>query len=59
MIGEPIGGVHYDPQAAAANVKDAILRHLSALQSAKPALLLRDRYAKFRRFGVVEESASA
>ncbi len=59
VIGEPIGGAHYDPQAAAANVKDAILRHLSALQSAKPAALLRDRYAKFRRFGVVEESASA
>lgn len=59
VIAEPIGGAHYDPKATAANVKDAILRHLSALQSAKPALLLRDRYAKFRRFGVVGESASA
>ena len=59
VIAEPIGGAHHDPRTTAANVKDAILRHLSALQSAKPALLLRDRYAKFRRFGVVEESASA
>lgn len=59
VIAEPIGGAHYDLSATAANVKDAILRHLAALQSAKPAALLRDRYAKFRRFGVVEESASA
>ena len=59
VIGEPTGGAQYDPQATAANVKDAILRHLAALQSSKPANLLRDRYAKFRRFGVVEESVSA
>ncbi len=59
VIAEPTGGAHYDLAATAAHVKDAILRHLAALQSAKPAALLRDRYAKFRRFGVVEESASA
>ena len=59
VIAEPTGGAHYDLPATAAHVKDAILRHLAALQSAKPAALLRDRYAKFRRFGVVEESASA
>ena len=59
VIAEPVGGAHYDPETTAANVKDAILRHLAALQSARPANLLRDRYAKFRRFGVVDESASA
>jgi acetyl-CoA carboxylase carboxyl transferase subunit alpha len=59
VIAEPTGGAHHDLPATAAHVKDAILRHLAALQSAKPAALLRDRYAKFRRFGVVEESASA
>ncbi len=59
VIAEPVGGAHYHPAAAAAAVKDAILRHLAALQSAKPAALLRDRYAKFRQFGVVEESVSA
>lgn len=59
VIAEPTGGAHYNPAAAAAAVKDAILRHLAALQSAKPAALLRERYAKFRQFGVVEESVGA
>jgi acetyl-CoA carboxylase carboxyl transferase subunit alpha len=59
VIPEPTGGAHYNPSAMAETVKDAILRHLAALESAKPANLLRDRYQKFRRFGVVEESASA
>jgi len=59
VISEPVGGAHYNPTAMAETLKDAILRHLAALESAKPANLLRDRYQKFRRFGVVEESASA
>lgn len=59
IVPEPTGGAHYDPAATAATLKDAILRHLAALDSSPPANLLRDRYAKFRRFGVVEESASA
>ena len=59
VIPEPTGGAHYDPTATAASDKDAIHRHLAAVESAKTPHLLRDRYAKFRRFGVVEESASA
>ncbi len=59
VLPEPTGGAHYDPAATAATLKDAILRHLAALDSSPPANLLRDRYAKFRRFGVVEESATA
>lgn len=59
VIQEPMGGAHYSPATAAAAVKDALLRHLSALQSAKPEALLRDRYAKFRQFGQFEESATA
>ncbi|MDB6072297.1 MAG: accA, partial [Verrucomicrobiales bacterium] len=58
VIPEPVGGAHYQPDAAAASVKDAILRHLAALQSAKSSNLLRDRYQKFRQFGVVEETAA-
>ncbi len=59
VIPEPPGGAHHAPEKAAEGVKDAILRHLSALESAKPAVLLRQRYEKFRRFGVVEESVPA
>ncbi|MES2707548.1 MAG: acetyl-CoA carboxylase carboxyltransferase subunit alpha [Verrucomicrobiota bacterium] len=59
VLPEPVGGAQYSPAQTAATVKDAILRHLSALQSAKPETLLRERYAKFRKFGAVEEAIPA
>ena len=59
VIAEPTGGAQYNPSATIEAVKDAILRHLAALSSAGTPALLRDRYQKFRRFGVVEESVGA
>ncbi|MDB6135156.1 MAG: acetyl-CoA carboxylase, carboxyl transferase, alpha subunit [Verrucomicrobiales bacterium] len=59
VLPEPVGGAQYSPAETAATVKDAILRHLSALQSAKPETLLRERYAKFRKFGQMEEAIPA
>ena len=59
VIPEPTGGAQYNPPATIEAVKDAILRHLAALSSAGTPALLRDRYQKFRRFGVVEESVGA
>lgn len=59
VLPEPTGGAQYSPNETAATVKDAILRHLAALQTAKPETLLRDRYAKFRKFGAMEEAVPA
>lgn len=59
VLPEPVGGAQYSPAETAATVKDAILRHLSALQSARTDVLLRERYAKFRKFGAVEEAVPA
>lgn len=59
VLPEPAGGAQYGREETAATVKDGILRHLSALHSAKPETLLRERYAKFRKFGSVEEAIPA
>lgn len=54
IVQEPPGGAHRDPIEAAALVKEAILRHLGALESMKPSQVKADRYDKFRAMGVYE-----
>lgn len=53
VIPEPTGGAHYDPAAAAASVKEAILKHLDELKNVEASALLAGRYRKFRAFGVL------
>jgi acetyl-CoA carboxylase carboxyl transferase subunit alpha len=53
VIPEPLGGAHHDHVAAACALKEAILRHLRALQHLSPGELLNGRYAKFRKFGAL------
>ena len=56
VVPEPPGGAHYDPAAAAAALKVAILAQLDTLSALAPADLRAARYAKFRRFGVFTET---
>jgi acetyl-CoA carboxylase carboxyl transferase subunit alpha len=51
VIEEPLGGAHRDPVAAAANVKEAILRALGRLEGVPVEQLVRDRYNKYRSIG--------
>ena len=51
VIAEPLGGAHQDHEATAAAVKEAVVRHLRELAAKPEALLLRERYAKFRQIG--------
>ena len=51
VIAEPLGGAHRDPAAAAANVGAAIRKHVAALRQMSPAVLVEDRYRKFRALG--------
>jgi acetyl-CoA carboxylase carboxyl transferase subunit alpha len=55
VIGEPPGGAHRDPAAAARAVEAAITRHLAELMAASPADLLERRYQKYRDMGAFVE----
>lgn len=55
VIPEPMGGAHYNPEQAAATLKDALSRHLAELRTFDTARLLDSRYARYRKLGVFEE----
>lgn len=57
VLPEPLGGAHHDLAAAAAILKKAIARHLTALGKLSPDELVQARYAKFRQMGRWEEPA--
>ena len=51
VIPEPLGGAHQDQEAAIANLREAITRHLDELVKIPMDQLLDQRYEKFRRMG--------
>lgn len=53
IILEPLGGAHRDPQKASLIIKEAINRDLQSLKALKKEELLKLRYQKFRKIGVV------
>ena len=53
IISEPLGGAHRDPQKTAATLKTAIKKNLGELQELSKDKLLKLRYEKFRKIGVV------
>jgi len=57
VIPEPRGGAHLDPEITFAAVRDALRRHLSAVEGSPTSVLLDRRYAKYRRIGHYEELA--
>ena len=57
IIPEPLGGAHRDHQAAAAAVKDAMLRNLTELKAIPIDALLAQRYDHYRSIGVYEREA--
>ncbi len=54
VIPEPKGGAHVDYPQAAANLKEAITRHLNELAKQTSAEIVAGRYEKFRRMGRFE-----
>jgi acetyl-CoA carboxylase carboxyl transferase subunit alpha len=54
-VPEPLGGAHRDPDAAAAALKAAFLKHLDALSGKSVEDLLESRYQKYRAIGHFEE----
>jgi acetyl-CoA carboxylase carboxyl transferase subunit alpha len=51
VIPEPPGGAHSDWDGTAAEVKEALRRHLAELSDLDPETLMRDRQAKFEAMG--------
>ena len=58
IIPEPFGGAHQDHDAAAANLRTALLDNLQELSAIPLKQLLPSRYRKFRSFGRFTESVS-
>lgn len=52
VVGEPLGGAHRDPLTAAQMVKEALLKHLAALQKLSVSKLRESRYERYRNLGV-------
>ncbi|MFH1856106.1 MAG: acetyl-CoA carboxylase carboxyltransferase subunit alpha [Candidatus Omnitrophota bacterium] len=55
VIPEPLGGAHRDFQETAHNVKDAISRHLNEIKNLSLGELVKSRYQKFRKIGIINE----
>ena len=58
-IREPLGGAHFDPAFTAKEITKAVKKYLKELKELKPADLLDERYNKYRKLGVFEETAHA
>ena len=56
VISEPLGGAHHDWDVAAANVKEALVRHLRDLNRLGREELRKDRQMKFRKIGSFVDS---
>ena len=57
IVPEPVGGAHRDWEGAAAGLRDALRTHLGELRGRTPAILVDERYEKFRRMGAFEDAA--
>ena len=58
VIPEPLGGAHYDPAAAAASLKTALIRHLGELTPKGVEKLLNERYERYRELGEYRETVA-
>ena len=59
IVPEPLGGAHNDLPAMGQVFKTSLLKNLKELQAMSPSERLRQRYAKFRRYGSVAERQPA
>ena len=56
MLNEPLGGAHRDPATICATLREAVLRHLDALEQLAVDRLLELRAQRIAAFGVYSES---
>lgn len=53
VLPEPLGGAHRDPEAVAASIKAALIRHLKDLSHVAPTQLVNERLHRYRKIGDV------
>ena len=51
VVPEPLGGAHNDHTAIAESLHETLIRHLEELEEIDPEVRLKERYAKYRRYG--------
>jgi acetyl-CoA carboxylase carboxyl transferase subunit alpha len=59
IIPEPLGGAHYDPEAAIKSMRTTLTASLTTLMQLSPQELVEQRYQKFRKIGAFEEARLA
>jgi acetyl-CoA carboxylase carboxyl transferase subunit alpha len=57
VVGEPPGGAHRNWTAAASEIRRVVGEAFTELERLSPGELVQQRYAKFRRMGVFEETS--
>jgi acetyl-CoA carboxylase carboxyl transferase subunit alpha len=57
VVGEPAGGAHRDPQAAAQSLKRALAEAFRELRDTKPKQLVEDRLERLMSYGKFKEAA--
>jgi acetyl-CoA carboxylase carboxyl transferase subunit alpha len=55
VVEEPIGGAHRDPRRAAELLKEALTRNMAEVRSMTPPDLVKLRYEKFRKLGMLDQ----
>lgn len=59
VLPEPLGGAHRDYDKAASTIKSAIIEALKGLKRKPVEKLLDERYARYRKLGMFEDSEAA
>lgn len=58
IIPEPLGGAHHDPEKTARAIREALVRNLTPLLEYPPERLATERYEKYRKIGIFNETES-
>ena len=51
VVPEPLGGAHNDHTLMTSNLRDVLIRNLEELEQIDPEIRLKERYAKYRKYG--------
>lgn len=56
IIPEPVGGAHFDPEAAGESLRTVLIRHLSELRKMRPERLVKRRHEKYAAMGAYADA---
>lgn len=56
VLPEPVGGAHYDPEAAGETLRAGLEKHLNALRRIRPEKLVKRRHEKYAAMGAYAEA---